>query len=94
MRNLIGERPEEVRTPWFHAEFYMQSGVLKIRGLTKGAKGFHLVPGGVKCTLDLNKLKEFPRFFALLRMILDRWDPIPPPSSPPSWGSSSGRLRP
>lgn len=90
----IGERPEEVRTPWFHAEFYMQTGVLKIRALKTGAKGFHLVPGGVKCTLDLKKLQEFPRFYALLRVILDRWDPIPRQSSPPSWGASSTKSVP
>lgn len=89
MRRLLAEKPEEVRTPWFHAEFYPTSGVLRIRALKTGAKGFHLIPGGVKCTLDFQKLREFPRFLALLRVMLERWDPTRPGSSPPSWGSSS-----
>jgi hypothetical protein len=88
-RKKLYETPEEVRTQWFHAEFYMQAGILRILSLKPGQKGFHLIPGSLKVSLDFQKLAKFPRFFALLRAMLDRWDPIPKSSSPPSWGSTS-----
>ena len=76
--------PEEVRTSWFHAEFHMQEGVIRFRGLRPGSKGFHLIPGPVKFTLDLQKLREFPRFWALLQIIVNRWTPIPGDACKPS----------
>lgn len=79
------DKPEEVRTQWFHAEFYLKEGILRIRSLTRSQKGFHLIPGAIKINLDFAALRGkgrsgtgYPRFFALLRLMLDRWDPTKP----------------
>lgn len=90
VRRFIAEKPEEVRTPWFHAEFYLIEGIIRFRLLSKSPKGYHLIPGSLKLELNFAALRDgvkggaggYPRFFALLRLMLDRWDPTRP--KPPS----------
>jgi hypothetical protein len=72
------ERPVEVRTPWFHAEFYLHRGNVKFRALKPSVLGFNLVPGTLKFSLDFRALRDYPTFWKVLEAIMLRHHPETP----------------